>query len=99
DLPAESVGVFAGAGVLDFSAGDLRDPLRIDSWYRLMLLARQFAFSANDLKQLITESPGKIAIDIAVQALRARFGESQWRDVMVKSTNALRTQQRDRLID
>ena len=104
DLPVGSVAAFAGADLLDFDAGhaalqECRDPLRLSDWYELMLLARRYALAADEVKLLIAESPGKPAIDLAVRALQARFGEPQWREVMVRSANALRTAQRNRLVD
>jgi hypothetical protein len=105
DLPNDSVAGFAGSNLLlDFDANHAplqacRDPLRMLDWYELMLLARRFALGADDVTQLIAESPGKPAIDIAVRALQARFGEPQWRDIMVKSANGIRAAQRDALVD
>gem|GEM_PF-3915429 len=104
DLPLASVRDFAGSGLLDFDSNHsalqaCRDPLRILAWYELMLLARRYSLGASEIKLLIAEVPGRPSIDVATRALQARFGEAQWRDVMVKAANALRAEQRDRLVD
>jgi len=104
DLPVDSVRELAGAGVLEFGAAgaaldSCREPLRLTAWYELLLLARRYALSGADVRLLIAAAPDRASIDVAVRALRSYFGESQWRERMAKAANALRVEQRDRLVD
>lgn len=105
ELPIASVRGFVSSDLLAFGTSptsvldDCRDPLRVNAWYELMLLARRHGIGSTELRQLVAAAPGRPAIDAAVRALQGRIGEPQWRQVMVKAGNALRMEQRDRLVD
>lgn len=85
---------------LGFTSGDqYLYPLRFDELIRLIGTVQRLGIDENNLVSLVAEVPNLVAAELGRKLLRPRFGESGWKKALRQITDALRIQQRDRLVD
>lgn len=99
DIPVDDVKRFAQSDLLGFGDEDCMNPLCLAAWIDALQLMRRMGLRADELAHLVKSQPDSASRAAAINALRSRFGEKGWLTALRESTNELRIQQRDRLVD
>lgn len=75
------------------------DPLRFNELIGLLGTVQRLGINGSNLESLAAENPGLAGAELCRKLLIPRFGESGWKKALRQVTDALRIQQRDRLVD
>lgn len=75
------------------------DPLRFEDILGLLGTVQRLGIDNIGLERLVADSPGPAAAELARELLRTRLGEAAWEKAVRRVTDAVRTWQRDRLVD
>lgn len=90
----------AAEDLLGMASNDFHlDPLKVTELVRLLGRLQRLGIDEGALKKLIADTPENVATELGRMLLRPRFGESGWQQALKEVSNALRPQQRDRLVD
>jgi hypothetical protein len=75
------------------------DPLRLSELVQLLGLLQRLGINEKTLNALLDNTSENLSANLGRMLLRPRFGESGWQQALKEVSNALRIQQRDRLVD
>ena len=84
---------------LGFANDQYLNPLHFDALIKLLSTVHQLGIDGEGLASLVSDTAFGASAELAGKLLKSRFSDSGWQKALRKINDALRIQQRDRLVD